>query len=96
MTKDMLTPALAAAMAPEAAAPAARWLVSPYCSETGGIWVAGGGRFRRAAAAEFGAPADSLEATKAIGATDPRTFSDAEAAFADFLAGARTEREAAE
>lgn len=95
MTKSLLTPERMAAMAPEAAAPAARWLVSPFCTETGGIWVAGGGRFRRAAPVEFGIPAVSLDVAQAAGLADPRTFADAEAAFADFLASAPSAEQAA-
>lgn len=83
-------------LAPELAASAAIWLTSSACTETGGIWIAGAGWFRRARALEsigLGnlTPTPEWCAANAEAISDmalARGYSDAEAAFADFYAGA--------
>ena len=78
-------------LASEQAAPAAVWLTSAACAETGGIWIAGAGWFRRAQALEsigLENPAATPEwcAESAAAISDmagARSYPDAEAAFAD-------------
>lgn len=78
-------------LAPELAAAAAVWLTSTACGETGGIWIAGAGWFRRAQALEsigLGNPAATPEwyAANAEAVSDmtmARGYPDAETAFAD-------------
>lgn len=80
---------------PEAAAPMAVWLTSAACAQTGEIWSAGGGWFRRAQMEEGlgGGPPQGQAATPewiAANLADlgdmsqGRSFFGAEAAFADF------------
>ena len=96
MTQEALgaDPKLAALMTPERVAPVAAWLLSAACEASGQIWVAGGGKLRRArmmegrsATAPEENPEDwlaenwsELEATR-----EPEGFVGAEIAFADFL-----------
>ncbi len=78
------------------AAPAAIWLTSSACTETGGIWIAGAGWFRRAKALESiglgnvdATPEWCAQNDHAISdMTGARSYSDAEAAFADLYASA--------
>lgn len=78
------------------AAPAAIWLTSAACAETGGIWIAGAGWFRRAQALEsigLGNPAATPEwcAENAEVISDmagARGYPDAEAAFANLYGSA--------
>lgn len=82
------------ALAPEHVAPAALWLTSATCRETGSLWIAGGGQFRRAQAMESrggGARAATPEWLDAHAARlsdmgGARGYPGAEAAFADFHA----------
>ncbi len=78
----------------EAAAPMAVWLTSPGCRDTGQVWVAGGGWFRRAQVEEglgAGAPAGGPATPEWIAANLEQLgdmsqgggFFGAEAAFAD-------------
>lgn len=96
MTQDAMNvdAALAAQMAPERVAPVASWLLSAACAASGQIWVAGGGKLRRArmmegrAAAMPDTGADEWLAAHAPELEDmrePRGFVGAEEAFADFL-----------
>ena len=79
-------------LAPAGAAPAAMWLTSAACRETGTIWIAGGGHVRRAQAMEApsGGGADATPEWLADNAAvlsdmaGARGFSGGEAAFADF------------
>lgn len=88
---------VAAVLTPEACCPALVWLARAACAETGGIWVAGAGRFRRAMAVESrglghaGATADWLAgAAGAVGVMDgARGYTGAEVAFADLFADAK-------
>lgn len=83
-------------LASDQAAPAAIWLTSAACAETGGIWIAGAGWFRRAQALEsigLGNPAATpewcAENTEAISdMAGARSYPDAEAAFANLYASA--------
>ncbi len=83
-------------LATDQASPAALWLTSAACAETGGIWIAGAGWFRRAQALEsigLGNPAASPEwcAENAAAISDmagARSYPDAEAAFADLYRSA--------
>ncbi len=83
-------------LASDQAAPAALWLTSDACTETGGIWIAGAGWFRRAQALEsigLGNPAATpewcAENAKAISdMAGAHSYPDAEAAFADLYASA--------
>lgn len=96
MTEGVGPPELNALLSPRAAAPMAVWLTSPECAETGHVWIAGGGWFRRAQVQEgLGGGAPAGEATPEwIGANAARLgdmaagqgFQGAEAAFQD-LAG---------
>jgi NAD(P)-dependent dehydrogenase (short-subunit alcohol dehydrogenase family) len=76
---------MATLLSAEACCPALLWLVQADCAATGEIWVAGGGRFRRASAVE-GQGAGAI--TEVPGLEGARTFKGAEAAFADLLAEA--------
>jgi NAD(P)-dependent dehydrogenase (short-subunit alcohol dehydrogenase family) len=81
---------MATLLTPEACCPALLWLARADCAATGEIWVAGGGRFRRATAVEGRGSDDIFEAQGLEGA---RTFKGAEAAFADLLAEAMETRD---
>lgn len=83
------------AMSPVNAAAAASWLASPQCTRTGEVWLAGGGRIRRAITQETsgatlpeGARPEDVEATAATldGLPGLHGFPEAESAFADFFA----------
>ncbi len=77
-------------LAPENAAAAAVWLTSSACRVTGQIWVAGGGRVRRAAAMESATIGENvtpewLAANAGAGCMDgAQGYIGGEAAFVDF------------
>lgn len=96
MTHDAMkpNPALMQRLTPERTAPMAAWLMSPSCTATGQIWIAGGGALRRASMMEApGERAPDVGAEAWIGMNAARLqdmrgakdFAGAEAAFADFL-----------
>lgn len=58
MTESYLTPEIAECLTPAAIAPLVAWLASDGCTANGEVFVAGGGRFRRA----FSVETDSLAA----------------------------------
>ncbi len=82
------------ALAPALAAPAAVWLTGAACRETGTMWIAGGGQFRRARTMEslgggIAAPTPEWLAANSGRLSDmagARSYPGAEAAFADFYA----------
>lgn len=84
-------------LSPEHVAPLAAWLTSARCEETGQIWVAGAGRFRRAFSMEtegltFTRPtAEALaQGAEVLAAqSGAKTFAGGEAAFNDFIQGIR-------
>lgn len=89
--------AAAGLLAPIRTCAALRWLASPACTATGQIWVAGGGQFRRAISVESRGLGDT-EATPEWLAdhadvladlTGARSYTGAEAAFADLFADAK-------
>jgi len=89
MTQDAPAGALAA-FAPQKVAPLVSWLASEACTETGEIWVAGGGRWRRAYMVETRGGL-SLDASGRAAIADregARSYPDGAAAFADMLADA--------
>lgn len=78
---------------PEATAPAVAWLAGAGCGVTGQIWVAAGGRFRRAVCVEtLGARGDGTAEWLAANAeglsdmTDAKTFPGGQEAFRDIFA----------
>lgn len=78
---------------PEATAPAVAWLAGAGCDVTGQVWVAAGGRFRRAVTVEtLGARGDGTAEWLAANAeglsemADARPFPGAQEAFRDILA----------
>lgn len=81
---------VATLLSPEACCPALLWLARADCAATGEILVAGGGRFRRAAAMEGRSAGTMSELPDFEGA---RRFKGAEAAFADLLAQAMETRD---
>ncbi len=52
LTEDVLPPPVVEALRPELVSPIAAYLCSEECTETGSVWVAGGGYFSRAAIVE--------------------------------------------
>lgn len=78
---------------PDATAPAIAWLAGAGCTVTGQIWVAAGGRFRRAVTMEtLGARGDGAPEWLAANAeslsdmADAKTFPGAQEAFRDIFA----------
>jgi hypothetical protein len=52
LTEDVLPPPVVEALRPELVSPIAAYLCSEECTESGSVWVAGGGYFSRAALVE--------------------------------------------
>ena len=52
LTQDILPPPVLAKLTPELVSPIAAYLCSEECTESGGVWTAGGGYFSRAAIVE--------------------------------------------
>lgn len=75
------------AFPPERVAPLIDWLCSEECSETGEMWIAGGGRWRRAYMIETrgGRSLDDEGRTRIADRADARTYAGGEAAFADMM-----------
>ncbi|SMF61704.1 SDR family NAD(P)-dependent oxidoreductase [Allosphingosinicella indica] len=81
------------AFPPERVAPAVEWLTSADCTDTGQLWVAGGGRYRRAFMVETPGAGDVTgnaawiaDRRDAIAdRSEARIFRGGEAAFADML-----------
>lgn len=79
-------------LSPERVAPLAAWLSSSRCEETGQLWVAGAGHFRRAhmmeaqgLTLENATPEAIAEHAETLSLwNDLRSYSGGEAAFADF------------
>jgi NAD(P)-dependent dehydrogenase (short-subunit alcohol dehydrogenase family) len=97
MTPEALNSEVGEMLTPQAAAPMAVWLTSPRCRDTGQVWVAGGGWFRRAqieenpgggVAAGQVTTADWIEAhlDELSDMSEARGYFGAEAAFADLAA----------
>lgn len=87
----------AGVLAPERCCAALLWLTRVDCAATGEIWVAGAGRFRRAAAMESRGLGNAAATPEWVGAqaaaladfAGARTYMGAEAAFADLFADAK-------
>lgn len=90
MTSPWMSEEQARLFAPSGVAPLAAWLASPSCNVSGEIFLSGAGSVRRAAALESDSAvldkADPGASIAGLAPTPRHGFSDANAAFLDFLA----------